>query len=517
MTAAGRGGAAAPATTVIGLDVGTTGVKAVAFGLGTPWRKVAMREYPLLRPAARQAVQDPAVILSAASAALGECVASVGPSQVVGVSLSAAMHGLLALDADRMPVSPLVTWADGRAALEATGMAADPRALDLQQTTGTPVHPMTPLCKLLWYRRNDPATWAAARWWVGLKDYLLLWLTGTLATELSSASGTGLLDTFARAWSPLALTACSVDAEQLPPILATTASLPMDRRVAASVGLPAGTPVIAGAADGPLANLGTGAIAPGVAGLSLGTSGAIRVAVDRPLTDRHGRLFCYALAEPLWIVGGAISNGAEVLRWTEQAVGSDRAQRPGGPAARWPDGPVAESSDGLMMLPFLLPERAPLWEPDLAGAYLGLRHHHGPGHLRRAAMEGVCLQMRFLLDRVDSGYPVTSVRATGGAFGSPLWRDLMAAALDRPLTVVGDEEGTALGAAALGLLALGRAADLEEAVTVLGSATTAGDPVPARPEQVAAFAGMRQRLAVLLDGLTRTVAAEGPPNGPRGG
>ncbi len=497
-----------PGQVAIGLDVGTTGVKAVAFGIGAPWRTTAIREYPLLRPAPRQEVQDPAVIVSAATAALAECVASTGSAEVLGVSLSAAMHGLLALDANLRPLSPLLTWADGRAADEAADLAGRPVALDLQQTTGTAVHPMTPLAKLAWFRHRDRETWAAARWWVGLKDYLILWLAGTLATEVSSASGTGLLDVSTRDWSPLALDACGVDRGRLPDILATTAVLRLDRRVAATVGLPAGTPVAVGAADGPLANLGTGAITPGVAGLSLGTSGAIRVAVDGPRPDRHGRLFCYALAEPLWVVGGAISNGAEVLRWTGHAFGADSPTgdgfAPGGGSGREPAGPIADSSDGLVMLPFLFPERAPLWGRDLAGAYLGLRHEHRAAHLRRAAMEGVCLQMRFLLDRVDRCYPIASVRATGGAFGSALWRELMAAALDRPMVVVGDEEGTALGAAALGLVALGAAPDLDDALALLGGIST-GQPIVASAEQVAVFAELRERVVRLLDALERTV------------
>lgn len=497
---------------IIGLDVGTSGVKAASFGLGVSQQAIAIRHYPLLHPAPGQEVQDPNVIVAAATAALAECVSSAGAAEVIGVSLSAAMHGLIALDAELQALSPLVTWADGRAADVAADLASRPDALDLQLATGLPAHPMTPLAKAVWFRRHDPATWRAARWWVGLKDYLVLWLTGTLATEVSSASGTGLLDVTTRNWSPLALAMSGIEVGQLPEIRATTDVLAMDRRVAATVGLPAGTPVAVGAGDGPSANLGTGAIAPGVAGLSLGTSGAIRVAVDGPRPDRHGELFCYALTEQIWVTGGAISNGAEILRWADRAFdhapapdanGSVQVEGAPGPSA----GSVADSSEGLVMLPFLFPERAPLWDGDLAGAYLGLRHHHGASHLRRAAVEGVCLQMRFLLDRVDRRYPITSVRATGGAFASPLWRGLMAAALDRPMVVVGGEDGTALGAAALGLSAVGAAASLEAALELLGGAP-AGLPVAAPPEQVAVFAELRHHITRLLQALDRTVGAE---------
>ncbi len=495
---------------VVGLDVGTTGVKAVAFDLGTRQRSIAIREYPLLQPAPGQQVQDPAAVLAGAQAALAECIATSGGAKVAAISLSAAMHGLVALDDRCRPITPLVTWADGRAALEAAELARDPASLDLQETTGTPVHPMTPLAKLEWFRRNDPATFSAARWWVGLKDYLIYWLTGTLVTETSSASGTGLMDVTTRQWSALALQACGVDSSRLPEILPTTAVLPLrgDGGLTASLGIAAGTPVVVGAADGPLANLGSGAVDVGIAGLSLGTSGAIRVVTHGPHPDRLGRVFCYGLVEPLWVAGGAISNGAEVLRWAARSLApATLPGEPGDPGAHPADG-VSADSDGVVMLPFLLAERAPLWNPDLAAAFVGLRHHHGEAHMRRAAMEGVCVQMRLLLDRVDALHPVTSIRATGGAFRSPLWKSLMAAALERPMTVTGDEEGTALGAAALGLLAVGYSGTLGEALNAL-QYHVRDDPEPEHvdPSLVAAFGALRDKTAVLVDALARNVSA----------
>jgi len=505
--------ATTPGHVIIGLDVGTTGVKAVAFGLGSPWRAVVSREYPLLRPAPDQEVQDPAVVVAAVAAALADCVAATGDAEVLGISLSAAMHGLLALDADRRPITPLVTWADGRAGTEALELLHSGQAADLQQQTGTPVHPMTPLSKLMWFARHDPDTWAKARWWVGLKDFLILWLTGTLATELSSASGTGLLDVSTKTWSPLALGICDVDPRRLAEILPTTAVLPLGTAAATSAGLPVGTPVAVGAADGPLGNLGTGAIAPGVAGLSLGTSGAVRLTVDGPHPDRLGTLFCYALADPLWVVGAAVSNGAEVLRWAGRTL-IPAAATPAGldTAALDLAATVAPGSDGLVMLPFLLPERAPLWDPGLAGAYLGLRHDHTAAHLVRAGVEGVCLQMRLILDRLDNLHPISAVRATGGAFRSPLWRNLLAAALDRPLSIVAEAEGTALGAAALGMVALGYTPSLHDATSHLAPPDDREHaPVEPSPALTAAFMQLRSQLPLLLDSLQRA----GDPAGPR--
>jgi gluconokinase len=491
---------------VLGLDVGTTGVKAAAFGLGSPRRHVAIREYPLLTTAPGEAVQDPGVVLAACREALRACAAEVAGDEVVAVSVSAAMHGLLALDDRQRPLTPLLTWADARAAGEAQSLLRSGRAAALAAATGTPVHPMTPLAKLRWFARHDAATWAAARWWIGLKELVLLWLTGELVTELSSASGTGLLDRSTRTWSTEAMAWCGIDPDRLPPILPTTACRTLSAAAAGEVGLPAGTPVAVGAADGPLGNAGTGALDPGVAGLSVGTSGAIRLATDDPPAELGGALFCYALTDRTWVVGGAVSNAGSVMRWAAPAL----AAGPGGPDGAGPSGghatdavleeaaAVPAGSDGLVMLPYLLPERAPLWDPHLAGAYLGLRPTHTRAHLARAAVEGVCLQLRAVLDRLDAVLPVDTVRATGGALRSALWRDTLAATLGRPVHVVAEAEGTALGAAALGLVALGRSPTLGEAVAQLSGGT--GEP-PAAIVPDAQAVATYERLNASVPGL----------------
>lgn len=497
----------APAEVVIGLDVGTTAVKAVAFGLGGSSLHGASREYATHAPHGSLAasgvpgVQDPAMILVAATGALSECVAATRGASVLAVSVSAAMHGLIALDRERAPLTPLLTWADQRADAEAWALHRSGEARTLHALTGVPIHPMTPLAKLLWFARHDPGTWSRARWWAGLKDYLLLWLTGRLVTELSSASGTGLLEMSARTWSPAALEVCGVSVDRLPEILPTTATLEIAATTAVAVGLPVGTAVVAGAADGPLGNLGTGAISAGIAGLSLGTSGALRIAVSEPQVDDG--LFCYALTESLWVVGGALSNGGAVMRW----VGRSLVPEIAGAAGANADESILElaagvppGSDGLLMLPFLLAERAPLWSPELHGAYLGLRADHTRAHFARAALEGVCIQMRIILGRLDSIDEIRAVRATGGAFRSQLWRSVMAATLGRPLSIVDDANGTARGAAALGLYALGRASSLNGALAALRDA--AGSPTSPTPGLCAVDAG----LVALYEGVLASVA-----------
>ena len=492
---------------VIGIDVGTTAAKVVGFevldprapgdpgdrggrgGRGepgggpggpggqrvpgsSPGRWTAQQEYPLVRPQSGWRVQDVEVVLDAMLRSLADVVAQLDGAEVVAVSVSSAMHGLVGLDAAHRPLTPIVTWADARAREIARELRATPLAASLHQRSGTPVHSMSPLTKLRWFSRHEPELTRTARSWVGLKDVVLLALTGRLVTELSSASGTGLLSIAHRAWDAEALELAGVRLDQLPQILPTTASLPLSPHAAGRVGLPAGTPVVLGAGDGPLGNLGTGAIRPGVAGLSLGTSGALRLVVDGPRSDPSGRLFCYALTDEAWVVGTAISNGGAVVRWAGSVFAADRPGSAPDPSAA-PVGDadvlalaeqVEPGSEGLVMLPFLLAERGPLWDADLRGAFLGIRQHHTRGHFVRAAVEGVAFQLATVLDGLDDVTPVSAIRATGGVFRSALWREVLAGALARPLVVTGGAEGSALGAAALGLIGIHASDGLEPAL-----------------------------------------------------
>ncbi|TDE89613.1 sugar kinase [Occultella glacieicola] len=510
---------AGPLPVLIGLDVGTTAAKVAAFevadatGAGRSATAVgaaaaeALREYRLEQPHPGWQVQDPAAILAAIDAALADVVASLDGRRILGVSVSTAMHGLIGLGADSVPLTPLITWADARSAPQARELRAAGRGAELLRLTGTPVHPMSPLVKLRWLGRHEPDLVARARWWIGLKDLVLEHLTGHLVTELSSASATGLFDVHSRAWSPEALALAGISADQLPEVLPTTATLPLAAEVADATGLTAGLPVAVGAADGPLGNLGTGAITPGIAGLSLGTSGAVRMAVNGPVTDDAGRLFCYALTEDLWVLGGAVSNGGITLRWAGETFTPDLLTHGHADtellalATQVPAG-----ADGLVMLPYVLSERAPLWDPDLTGAFLGVRHHHGRAHFLRAAVEGVCLQVATIVDLLDATAPVRAVRATGGPFRAQLWRQVMAATIGRPFAIASDAGGTALGAAALGWYALDGAADLATALQAVGGpggegGVDGGTQVPVSADLVAGYATRRSRLPELIRSL----------------
>ena len=262
--------------------------------------------------------------------------------------------------------------------------------------------------------------------------------------------------------------------------------------------------VLAGA-DGPLGNLGTGATAPGVAGLSIGTSAAVRAAVDRPVVGDG--LFCYPVVPDLWVAGGAVSNGGQAVDRLGQVVGADVS--PSELLDRAAS--VAPGSGGVVVVPYLLPERAPLWDPALSGAVLGLRAHHTRAHLTRATVEGVCIQLAVVAERLGAIVPLREVRATGGALVHPLWRRSLAAALGLPLRLVDGVEGTALGAVAVGLAAVGRAESPTAAVDELLARFARLTDVTPDPAEVAALRQTRERLADLVEGLTRIATAATPP------
>ena len=476
------------ANVVLGVDIGTTSAKAVAFDADA--RELGRGEagYPLLEPEHGQAVQDPAVVVDATLAAIRAATTAAREqgAQIAALSFSGALHSLVGLDAQGRALTPLVTWGDMRATEQAERLRAEHP--ELHDRTGTPLHPMSPLPKLVWFAEHEAETFSAVRRWAGIKELVVARLTGTWAVDHSVASATGLLNLRELDWDDEALAIAGIDAKALSPLVPTTHRLELDAACAADLGLEGGVALIVGAADGPLANLGVGAVHHGVAACSIGTSGALRLMVERPAVDPQRRVFCYALLPGHWIVGGAINNGGAVLRWAGEALAPDLGPHAEGHLLELA-ADVPAGSEGLLMLPYLLSERAPHWSTVPRGAYVGLTRHHGRGHLVRAALEGVCLQLAVVLASVrDAGNEVGEIRATGGFARSDLWRQMLADALGMPIGFPAGHEGSAFGAALLAMDALGmvdgidRAAGLVEIEDVVepeaGAAAVYADLLP---------------------------------------
>ncbi|GLZ56013.1 gluconokinase [Actinomycetospora sp. NBRC 106378] len=445
---------------VLAVDVGTTSTKAVLFTTTGAVLGEGDRGYALAEPEPGAAVQDPETVWEAVGDAVRDAVGAAGGRRPQVVAFSAAMHGLLGVDDAGDPVGPLLTWADSRAGDVAGDLRRRDDALALHRRTGTPIHSMSPLVKLAWLRRERPSLHAAPARWSGIKEFVVGRAGGRRAADASCASGTGLMDLERRCWDDEALDLAGLTADRLDPIVDTTAVVgKLSAAAAREWDLPSGTPLVAGAGDGPLANLGLGAVRPGVLACSIGTSGALRLAVDRPGIDPRGRLFCYELTRDRWVVGGAVTNGGVVLDWASETFGAD------------PDTLLTEAAatppgaDGLLAIPHLLAERAPRWDGGLGGTFLNLQRAHGRGHLTRALLEGVCLQLRLVLDSVrDAGMAVGEIRATGGFARSDFWRQLLADVLGMPVGYAEGHQGSAYGAALLGMQAVGLLEDTPDAL-----------------------------------------------------
>jgi len=488
---------------VLGLDIGTTSAKAVVFAPDGSALDDAGAGYALHEPERGRAEQDAGEVVDAALRVLRDAAAAARDrgAEIAGVSISTAMHALVGVDRDGRAVTPVVTWADTRAADQAERLRSEHP--DLHGRTGTPAHPMAPLPKLMWFREHEPETFAAVALWGGLKELVLQRLTAAWTVDHSCASGTGLMNLEDLDWDAEALDLAGIGADRLGRLVPVTDRFELTREAAEATGLDAGLPVVAGGGDGPLANLGVGAVHPGVAACSIGTSGALRLIVDRPVVDPQRRVFCYALTPGRWVVGGAINNGGVVLQWARDALapdlGDDAAWKLLEAAAEAPAG-----SAGLIMLPYLLSERAPHWSPLPRGAYVGLTHAHRREHLVRAALEGVCQQLALVLASMrDAGSEITEIRATGGFARSDLWRRILADSLGMPVAFPAGHEGSAFGAALLGMEALG----LVESIDVAADLVHIDDVVEPDPGDAETYAAALPMFAGLYDALEPTFRA----------
>ncbi len=467
----------------IGVDIGTTSTKVVVFAAKGRQRGKVLGdhavEYPLETPVPGAAEQDPERIYQAVVVAIHGAVmaAKVAGKEVACIAFSAAMHSVIAVDAYDQPLTPSYTWADNRAAPWAVRVNRDHDGLAIYRRTGTPIHPMSPLVKLLWLRHEHPLVWKRASRFIGIKEFVLRRLCGEYVVDHSIASATGLFNLAALDWDAGALALAGLDPSRLSALVPTTHRLKfVDAAQAHALGLVVDTPVVVGANDGVLSNLGVGAIERGAVALTIGTSGAMRTVVDLPQTDPEGRTFCYALTEKHWVVGGPVNNGGIVLRWVRDefaAAETETAKRLGiDPydvlthiAQRVPPGAA-----GLLFHPYLAGERAPLWNADLRGSFFGLAMHHRKEHMIRAVLEGVVMNLHTILPAVEALIGRTHViKATGGFARSPMWRQMLADVFDRHVIVPESIESSCFGAAMLGLFAIGEMQSLDEVAALIGA------------------------------------------------
>ena len=469
-------------TCFVGVDVGTTNVKALALPPDDLTRIIAHASSPVttLHPQPGYAEQDPAEIWSAFVRVMAEVSQEVAANgyTITHVAFSTAMHGLLAMDADGNPLGNVILWSDNRAEAQATvlrtGQAELGRAIYAQ--TGTPIHPMIPLCKLAWLREHDPRLLRRAACFGSVKEFLWHKLTGTFEIDYSIATATGLFDAHKKQWSEQAMDYAGVRPEQLSTPVPTTRQRPYRPSPdAAGTGLTPGVSLLIGASDGCLANLGAGAIKPGTATLTIGTSGAIRQTVQQPLRDEQGRLFCYILDDDHYVVGGPTNNGGNVLEWVTEKLTRQDTETVLTEAEQ-----ITPGSDGLLFFPYLQGERAPLWDATIRGAYLHVDWQHTQAHFARAALEGVLFNL-LSINQLLVNYtgPARVIHANGGFAQSTFWVQMLADIAGIPVRLNASNESGSMGAILLTMKAVGLVASLDEAANRVAFGDTF-EPDPAR-------------------------------------
>ncbi len=422
---------------LVGLDVGTTGVKAVAVTRDGELVGSAEEDYPLSTPRPGWSEQDPEDWLRASENALSRL--DVDPLRV---GLSGQMHGLVCLDERDRVLRPAILWNDQRTGAECAEIEECVGIERLLSLTGNRALPGFTAPKLLWLRRHEPDVYARIRRITLPKDYVRLRLTGEWAIDAADASGTLLFDVARRSWSDEVLGALDIPREWLPPVHESTE--------------------IAGAGDQQAAALGVGVIGRGTVSVVLGTSGVVLAALPRYAHDAQARVhaFCHAVPDT-WEAMGVMLNAAGSLRWFRDALApTSTFDELTTDADRW-----APGAEGLTFLPYLQGERTPHADPDARGVFAGLSVRHDRGALIRSVLEGVAYGLRDSFELLkELGIDPTTGRVSGGGARSRLWLEIVASVLALPLERTAVEEGSAYGAALLAGVAEGVFTDAAEAV-----------------------------------------------------
>jgi xylulokinase len=445
---------------LLGIDVGTSGTKAILVDRrGKVWARATV-EYPLYSPQPGWSEQRPEDWWAATVEAVGQVLAQAGVKgeRVVGLGLSGQMHGSVFLDRAGEVIRPALLWNDQRTVRQCEWITRAVGARRVVEETCNPVLTGFQAPKIIWLRDQEPAHYERLAQVLLPKDYVRYRLTGEYATEVSDASGTALLNVPRRCWSEVMLSKTGIDRDWLPRVYESPeVTGTITPAVAALTGLKAGTPVVGGGGDQAAGGVGNGIVEPGAVSCTTGTSGVVFAYLEEPALDSKLRThtFCHAVPGKWHVMGVMLSAGGS-LRWLrdalcgeERAVATQLGQDPyeimTAEAATVPPG-----SEGLVFLPYLTGERTPYPDPHARGVFFGLGLHHERRHLVRAVLEGVAFGLRDSFDLIAGlGLEMPEVRASGGGARSRVWRQIQAEVSGRAMSVINVDEGAALGAALL--------------------------------------------------------------------
>ena len=442
------------------MDVGTTATKGVLYDENGKAFFSASKGYPLIQTKIGQAEEDPKVIFDAVQEVIF-ALTQKADGEIAAISWSSQMHSLIGLDKDNNLLTNSITWADNCAKNVVQDAKKSGLARKIYQKTGMPMHPMAPIYKMLWLKDNEPELFNQVKKWIGIKEYLIFRLTGKLIIDTTMAAGTGMLNLKTLTWDQELLDTLNVKQEQLPEIAQPTEIVaPIKEEYVQKLGIDLDTKIVLGASDGYLSTIGVNAIDSDQFALNVGTSGAVRTIVDQPKIDQNASYFCYPVDKKHYLLGGPVNNGGIVFNWARQTL-FDAGETP----QDYLD--VAQSvpagSRNLIFLPYLGGERAPIWDANARGSFVGLTRMHQKPEMARAVIEGIIFNLydaAFSLIK-NTKKPV-AINATGGFLKSDFVRQLCADIVNVPIVTMKEQQSGTLAAMFLARQALGINQDLSE-------------------------------------------------------
>lgn len=462
---------------VIGVDVGTSGVKALLAGADGSVLRTAEASHGFATPRPLWAESDPGDWWEGVVAALSQLLEGIDRDRLRAVGLTGQMHGLVALDRHGRVVCPCIMWNDQRTGEECREIEEEVGVERLIERSGNRMLAGFTAPKVRWLRKHRPDVYQEIARVLLPKDYIRYRLSGVFATDVADASGTGMLDVGRRTWCGELVAAAGAEMEWLPEVVESAAVAGcVSAAVAAATGLPEGLPIVAGAGDQAAGAVGCGIVREGRISVTLGTSGVVFAHSETFQSDPGGRLHAFCHAVPgKWHLMGVMLSAAGSYQWLADKVFPGLSFRElDDLAAKAPAG-----CEGLAFMPYLAGERCPHADPLAKGGFVGLTLRHGREHIARAVLEGVAFGLRDSLELMRPlGIRASEVVATGGGVASPLWRSILADVLGCELTVPATNQGGAHGAALLAAVGAGLQRDVEAACAGVldGASRVAPDP-----------------------------------------
>lgn len=446
----------------IGVDVGTGSVKAVAVSREGIVLSNAQIHYQH-KNVISGLVHNPEDIYLAFIQALRKLASEIS-GRPLSICLSTAMHSLILIGKNNEPLTPMITWADDRAADIAEKTRRSSIGEMLYEATGTPLHATSPLFKIMWFRKNAEELFRDTHRFISIKEYIWYKLFGVYEVDHSIASASGLMNIIKCEWDSNALALAGITSDQLSSLVSVRHS-----RVSSSAPELQDTELknakfIIGSSDGCMANLGSFATEKGTAALTIGTSGAIRIASRTPIYNYEAMTFNYRLDENLFICGGPTNNGGIILKWyVENLLGRSLQNIKDYDDILGQAKSINAGSDGLIFLPYLLGERAPHWNNKASGVFFGIDFQHGQPHFTRAVIEGIGMALYDISRAIDlDEHSIQAIHASGGFVHSKLWLQILADIFGCKLMLMNTTDASALGAAYLAMRDDGVITDIKE-------------------------------------------------------